>query len=126
MNRKLRIGVIGGGIGGAALLAALQQRGMEAHLFERTAVFKEVGAGVQMSPNAVKVLRALGLQRALRQFGFLPHEIVGRHWRSGRMTFRTPLSDTCPQLFGAEYYHLHRADLLAMLVGLINPQHVTL
>lgn len=128
MNRKLRIGVIGGGIGGAALLAALQQRGMEAHLFERTAAFKEVGAGVQISPNAVKVLKALGLQRALRQFGFLPQAIIGRHWRSGRISFRTPLAeaDACPRLFGAEYYHFHRADLLAMLVGLIDPQHVTL
>lgn len=122
MNRKLRIGVIGGGIGGAALTASLQQRGMEAHLFERTAAFKEVGAGVQMTPNAVKVLKALGLGDELHRLGYLPHAIIGRDWRTGREKFRTPLSDACPQLFGAEFYHLHRADLLAMLVGLIEPR----
>ncbi|NDL61572.1 FAD-dependent monooxygenase [Acerihabitans arboris] len=125
MNRKLRIGVIGGGIGGAALTASLQQRGMEAHLFERTAAYKEVGAGVQMTPNAVKILKALGLGDELQRLGYLPQAIVGRNWRTGREKFRTPLSDACPQLFGAEFYHLHRADLLAMLVGLVDPRHIT-
>ncbi|WP_410012283.1 FAD-dependent monooxygenase [Sodalis sp. RH24] len=125
MNRKLRIGVIGGGIGGAALTASLQQRGMEAHLFERTAAFREVGAGVQMTPNAVKVLKALGLGGELQRLGYLPLAIVGRNWRTGREKFRTPLSSACPQLFGAEFYHLHRADLLAMLVGLIDARLIT-
>lgn len=125
MNRKLRIGVIGGGIGGAALTASLQQRGMEAHLFERTAAFREVGAGVQMTPNAVKVLKALGLDGELQRLGYLPQAIVGRNWRTGREKFRTPLSDACPQLFGAEFYHLHRADLLAMLIGLVDARFIT-
>ncbi len=126
MNRKLRIGVIGGGIGGAALIASLQQRGMEAHLFERTAAFKEVGAGVQMSPNAVKILHALGLQDDLQRSGFVSEAIIGRHWRTGRENFRTPLAGACRQLFGTEFYHLHRADLLAMLVNIINPRRVTM
>ena len=126
MNRKLRIGVIGGGIGGAALLASLQQRGMDAHLFERTAVLREVGAGVQMSPNAVKVLLALGLEQPLQRFGYTPDAVIGRHWRSGRESFRTPLSPDCRRFFGTDYYHLHRADLLAMLVGLLDTRRVTM
>ncbi|XBS70236.1 FAD-dependent monooxygenase [Acerihabitans sp. KWT182] len=125
MNRKLRVGVIGGGIGGAALMASLRQRGMEAHLFERTTAFREVGAGVQMSPNAVKVLQALGLQDALNRLGYVPKAVIGRHWRNGRENFRTPLDD-CRRTFGTDYYHLHRADLLAMLVDLIDPGQVTM
>ncbi|QWA10561.1 FAD-dependent monooxygenase [Sodalis ligni] len=126
MNRKLRVGVIGGGIGGAALIASLRQRGMEAHLFERTTAFREVGAGVQMSPNAVKILYALGLRDTLDRLGYVPEAVIGRHWRTGRENFRTPQAGACRRMFGTDCYHLHRADLLAMLVNLINPRQVTM
>ena len=61
MARALRVGVIGGGIGGVALTGALAQRGIDVKVFERAAAFGEVGAGIQMTPNAAKVLRGLGL-----------------------------------------------------------------
>ncbi|TKI05112.1 FAD-dependent monooxygenase [Martelella alba] len=126
MNRKLRVGVIGGGIGGVALSASLRQRGIEAHLFERASAFREVGAGVQMSPNAVKVLLALGLAEPLRRRGFVSQGVVGHHWRTGRECFRTPLMPACRQAFGTDYYHLHRADLLSMLAGLLDTRYVVL
>ena len=102
MSRPLRVGVVGGGIGGVALSRALTLRGIENHVFERASAFGEVGAGVQVTPNAVKVLKALGLTDDLKRVGFLPQAMVGRNWRSGRELFRTPLKESCPQIYGAE------------------------
>jgi salicylate hydroxylase len=119
MARKLRVGVIGGGIGGVALTGALAQRGIEVKVFERAPAFGDVGAGIQMTPNAAKVLRGLGLADQLRCAGFLPQAIVGRNWRTARENFRTPLIEACPKLYGADFYHVHRADLHAMLASLV-------
>ncbi|VXC24111.1 Salicylate 1-monooxygenase [Pantoea brenneri] len=125
MNHKLRVGIIGGGIGGAALARALQQQGIDFHLFERAPAFGEVGAGVQMTPNAVKVLKALGLTEPLKQVGFLPEAMVGLNWESGNELFRTPLKSTCPEVYGAEFYHVHRADLHSLLTSDIPAEKVT-
>ncbi|MCK8784495.1 FAD-dependent monooxygenase [Roseomonas sp. NAR14] len=126
MQRRLRVGIIGGGIGGAALAGALAQRGIEARLYERAPAFGQVGAGIQMTPNAVKVIRALGQWEALRDASFLPAAIVGRNWRTARVMFRTPLRDECPKLYGAEFFHVHRADLHRILVGLLPENAATL
>lgn len=117
MPRKLRVGIIGGGIGGAALACCLLQRGFEVRLFERASAFGEVGAGIQMTPNAVKVMREFGLLEKMLEVGFLPNALVGRNWRTGRENFRTPLKEVCPGLYGAPFIHIHRADLHAILVS---------
>lgn len=121
----MKIGIIGGGIGGAALALALSQRGIEAHIFERAPAFGEIGAGVQMTPNAVKVLEALGLGEQLKRVGFLPEAMVGRNWDDARQLFRTPLKEICPKLFDANFYHVHRADLLDLLCEGIDKARVT-
>src|SRR5271154_2465206 len=126
MSRKLRVGIIGGGIGGLALSATLAKFGLESHLFERAPAFGEVGAGIQMTPNAVKVIRALGMWDELRRVSFLPQSIVGRNWHTGNVTFRTPLRDECPRLYGAEFFHTHRADLHRILLSLMPPSSATL
>lgn len=125
MTRKLRIGVIGGGIGGVALARALHRLGIEFHLFERAQGFGEIGAGVQMTPNAVKVLKALGVEEGLRRIGFLPEAMVGRNWETASELFRTPLKDTSIKAFGAEFFHVHRADLHAILCEGLPPAQVT-
>jgi salicylate hydroxylase len=115
MSKPLRVGIVGAGIGGVALARALRLRGIDAHLFERAAAFGEIGAGVQITPNAAKVLQALGLGAELEAVGFLPEAMVGRDWDTARELFRTPLREVCPRLFGAGFYHVHRADLHAIL-----------
>lgn len=117
MGSKLKVGIIGGGIGGVALAASLLQRGFEVRLFERAKGFGEVGAGIQMTPNAVKVMKALGLMDRMLEAGFLPRALVGRNWRSGRENFRTPLIDSCPVLYDAPFIHIHRADLHHILAS---------
>lgn len=126
MARTLRVGVIGGGIGGVALANALIQRGLDVRLFERAPAFGEVGAGIQMTPNAVKVLTALGLAEELKNIAFLPQALVGRNWKTAREQFRTPLAEECPKLYGAPFYHVHRADLHQILADRIDPSLVRL
>ncbi|MFM1653333.1 FAD-dependent monooxygenase [Brevibacillus sp. B_LB10_24] len=125
MNKSFRVGIIGGGIGGVALARALWQRGISFRLFEQAAEFREVGAGIQMTPNAVKVLKSLGLADEMKRVGFLPEAMVGRGWETGEELFRTPLKDTFVQLFGAPYYHVHRADLHSILTEGLPEECIT-
>lgn len=125
MAKQLKIGIIGGGIGGVATAAALSQRGIDYHLFERAAEFGEIGAGIQMTPNAVKVIKALGARNALEKVGFLPEALVGRNWDTAEETFRIPLKNDCPRLYGAEFFHVHRADLHHLLADRVDRNKVT-
>jgi salicylate hydroxylase len=125
MRSKFHVAIIGGGIGGVALARSLDLLGIDYHIYERSATFGEVGAGVQVTPNAVKVLKALELAPDLAAAGFLPEAMVGWNWQTADELFRTPLREVCPRVFGAEFYHVHRADLHAMLAKDIAPERVT-
>jgi salicylate hydroxylase len=61
----------------------------------------------------------------LRRASFLPNALVGRNWRTAREMFRTPLKDECPRLYGAEFFHCHRADLHRILASLVPAANVT-
>lgn len=122
----MRVVVIGAGIGGLATASALIRHGHEVQVYEQAPELKEVGAGIQMTPNAVKVLRALGLEEGLAQVGFRPQAIVGLDWRSGRATFRTPLLGYCHDVYGADYYHVHRADLHDLLRSTVPAERLHL
>lgn len=111
MASSLRVAIIGGGIGGLALAAALRRVGIQPRVFERAQAFGEVGAGIQMTPNAVKVMIALGLYDQLQAISFTPQALVGRNWRTAREMWRTPLAGECERLYGAPFLHAHRADL---------------
>ena len=103
--------VIGAGIGGLAAACALRQRGFEVVVCERAAELGEVGAGLQLGPNAVKVLRALGLEDKLRRLAFEPTNIVSLAWDDAHLRFREPLKAVVASRFGAPYLSAHRADL---------------
>jgi salicylate hydroxylase len=126
MQRRLSVGIIGGGIGGMALAAALKRHNIAFRLFERASAFTAVGAGIQMTPNAVKVMRALGLFDALQEVSFLPQSLIGRNWRSARVMWRTPLAEDCPRLYGAPFFHVHRVDLHRILAAGLSEQDAVL
>lgn len=115
MSRTTKVAVIGAGIGGLTTGLALRQRGFDVDIYEQVSTLTEVGAGIQMTPNAVNVLRALGLEEEIEASSFLPEAIIGIDALSDRITFRTPLRDVCPKLYGSNYYQLHRADLQRIL-----------
>lgn len=116
-----KVAIVGGGIGGAALATSLLQNGVPVKIFERASAFGEVGAGVQITPNAVKVLRDLGLGDGLDKVAFRPEAIIGRNWKTGRSSFSTKLDSEFESFYGAPYVQVHRADLLDLLVGTLPP-----
>jgi salicylate hydroxylase len=115
----MRIIVVGAGIGGLAAALTLRRSGFEVQLFEQASELREVGAGVQISPNATRILHRLGLEEPLRRLGVRPCARVIRRWDDGRVIAREPLADACERDFGATYYHFHRADLLDVLSAAI-------
>jgi salicylate hydroxylase len=114
-KRPLRVAIIGAGIGGLAAATALRQRGIEVEVFERSARLEEVGAGLQIGPNGVKVLRALGLEDELMRNAFEPLSIMSVTWDEGRLRFREPLKAIAREKYGAPYMTAHRADLHNLL-----------
>ena len=112
--------IAGGGIGGLTAALALARRGFDVQLFEKAEAFGEVGAGIQLSANATRVLFALGLGDALESIAFLPQTVQMRHWRSGRVLSKNTLGATATARFGFPYFHVHRADLLKLLVEAVQ------
>ena len=111
----LRIAVVGGGIGGLAAALSLLRAGFDVQVFEQASALMEVGAGIQISPNASRLLHRLGLGAALDRTGVRPVAVHQRRWDDGRTLQRAPLGEAVEAAFGAPYYHFHRADLLKVL-----------
>ena len=83
--------IAGAGIAGLATALAFQHRGWDVQVVERAVVLREIGAGIQLSPNGMKIMRALGLEDAVLQRGFLPEALEMRMGRSGFPIFRLPI-----------------------------------
>jgi salicylate hydroxylase len=115
VGRALRVAVIGAGIGGLAAAGALRKLGCEVQVFERSGSLGEVGAGLQIGPNGVKVLRALGLDDTLNGLAFEPTQIVSLAWDDAHLRYREPLKGEAERKFGAPYITAHRADLHRLL-----------
>jgi salicylate hydroxylase len=113
MSKKIVIA--GAGIGGLCAALALAKRGFEVAVYEQSRQLGEVGAGLQLSPNAMHVLQTLGLANELKAKAFRPTSAVMRHYQTGNTYFAVPLGDNATQKFGADYLHIHRADLHAVL-----------
>ncbi len=117
MTRNLRIALVGGGLGGLAAAIALSRSGFDIRIFEQSNQIKEVGAGITLTPNAVKILCALGLEADLKKHGFEPESMVTRNWNTGHPLSRIQSKGITADRFGAGLYHIHRADLLESLLN---------
>ena len=122
----LRIGIIGAGIGGLSAAVALHQAGFDANVYEQAPELTEVGGGINMGPNAVRVLRRLGLGSRLDHDGVRPLVTHQRRWQDGRTLQTAPLNPVCEQLYGAPQLTLHRRDLLAVIASGLPREHINL
>ena len=113
MSKKIVIA--GAGIGGLCAALALAKRGFEVAVYEQSSQLGEVGAGLQLSPNAMHVVQALGIAAQIKAKAFRPTSAVMRHYQSGKTYFTVPLGDIANQKYGADYLHIHRADLHSVL-----------
>jgi salicylate hydroxylase len=120
------VAIVGAGIAGLAFAAALRRAGIDFHVYEQAQRLSEVGAGVQLAPNATRLLQRLGLGDRLSAIAVAPQAIEMRRWDDGTLLQRTPLGGLCRDRFGAPYYTLHRADLHSSLISLIPPERVHL
>ena len=110
-----RILIAGAGIGGLAAALALANGGGRVTVFEAHDGLGEMGAGLQLSANAVKALRIMGLESAVAAKASRPEAVELRLPRSGRLVSRVELGAKHEAKFGAPYFHIHRADLHGVL-----------
>jgi salicylate hydroxylase len=123
----LSVAIIGGGIGGTAAALSLLEAGFDVQVYEQASELREVGAGVQVSPNASRILHRLGLAEALANQGVKPFAWHQRRWDDGRTLLRTPIAEAMEAAFGAPHYQMHRADVLKSLADALPPdrRHTT-
>jgi salicylate hydroxylase len=114
-GKAITVAVVGGGIGGLSAALSLHQAGFDVHVYEQAEEIREVGAGIQISPNASRILYGLGLEDELERMGVRPLAWHQRRWDDGRTLTRSPLGDAVVEAFGFPYYQTHRADLQAAL-----------
>ena len=112
-----RVAVIGAGIGGLAAAMALAERGARVEVFEQAPALTEVGAGLQVGPNGVAVLEALGVRDGAERLAMTPRCIELRDHRGDRRVARLPLGHDAVTRYGRPYWQFHRADLLSVLVA---------
>ena len=111
MTPRLDIAIVGAGLGGLAAAAALLQRGHRVRVAEQSPALGEVGAGIQMSANAMKVLDHLDLRATLEPSAVRRKAFEFRRFDDGELLHRLPLGEPHEERHGAPYFQLHRRDL---------------
>jgi salicylate hydroxylase len=112
--------IAGAGIGGLTAALALAKAGFRAVIFEQADELHETGAGIQLSPNATRVLIGLGMSARLESRLVAPDSLLVRHARTGREIVRMPLGSDAASRYGAPFWVLHRADLQAALLEAVG------
>jgi salicylate hydroxylase len=115
LEGESRVLIAGGGIGGLAASIALARQGIAAEILERSSFGDETGAGIQLGPNATRLLASLGVLDAIELHAFRPEAIAIFDGLSGRKLTAVPLGNSVAARYGAPYLTLHRADLHAGL-----------
>jgi salicylate hydroxylase len=122
----MRVGIVGAGIGGLSAALPLLDAGFDVQVYEQATVLSEVGAGVQISPNASRLLHRYGLANHLAATGVKPQAWHQRRWDDGRTLLRTPLGEPVEARFGVPHYQMHRADLQSALAGAVPAERIRL
>jgi 2-polyprenyl-6-methoxyphenol hydroxylase-like FAD-dependent oxidoreductase len=113
------VAIIGAGMGGLAAAATLRQEaGVDVTVYEQASRFQRIGAGIQMMPNSMKVLRRIGVEDMVRARAFQPYSHLNRAGDTGELKRELPMPES---MFGAPYLCMHRADLHEALAS-VTPQ----
>src|ERR1700686_5849045 len=119
-QKKLTFAIVGAGIGGLTAASTLRSIGIDVQIYEQAARFARVGAGIQMMPNSMKVLRKIGIEERMRRTAFQPFSHLNREGDTGKVMRELPMPEN---LFGAPYLCMHRAELHNALATAI-PEHI--
>src|SRR5271156_4040739 len=125
---QIRIGIVGGGIGGLTLALALRQRGLTADVYEQASELREIGAAVALAANGTRELKRLGCLDAIAALSTEPSEFIWRGWRDERRVASFPMAKGGAYLArcGAPFFGIHRADLQRVLGAAHGPQRLNL
>ncbi|MEZ5818710.1 MAG: FAD-dependent monooxygenase [Hyphomicrobiaceae bacterium] len=116
MENNLPIVVLGGGIGGTATALALALKGRTSIVLEQADALGEIGAGIQMPPNAFKAFQSLGVLEAVQKVAAYPERLVLGDMVTGEPVYQSPIREDFIRRFGFPYALMHRGDLLQVLV----------
>jgi 2-polyprenyl-6-methoxyphenol hydroxylase-like FAD-dependent oxidoreductase len=112
---RLKIGIAGGGVGGMAAGIALRRAGHDVEIYEQAANYQRVGADINLTPNAVRVLDSFGVVPTLKKTAARPTHRISRMWDTGEETSRLEMAEEAERKYGAPQLTIHRADLLNAL-----------
>ena len=121
---SLQLVIVGGGIGGLAAALALGRSGHRVDVLEQAPRFAEFGAGIQLGPNAVRRLRALGVEEALQTVAARPTRLCIRSAHTGQELAGMAFDAARTRRYGAPYLCVHRADLHALLLAALGDQEL--
>ena len=122
-KKKLSVAIVGAGMGGLAVAATLRRVGIDVQVYEQAARFARIGAGIQMMPNSMKVLRGIGVEDRLRATSFAPFSHLNRIADTGEVTRELPMPES---LYNAPYLCMHRADLHDALASVVPSEIIHL
>lgn len=117
----VKIAVVGGGIGGVMAALALARRDVEVEVFEQAPAITQVGASLQLGPNALRLVDEIGLLPALRTIGVRPDAVDFLRWDDGSLLLHTELGAAAETHFGAPQLDFFRPDLQRVLVEELPP-----
>ncbi len=112
---SLNAGVIGAGIGGLALSILLRRNNCNVTVFERSKYVSELGAGVQLSPNGIKILRSLGVEKEIVEVASSAERIILKRGYDDKFIAQISLGSVANKRYGASFLQIHRSDLISIL-----------
>lgn len=115
------VAIVGAGIAGLTAALCLRCHGVDVQVYERAPQLGEVGAGLNLAPNATRLLHRLGLRERLEACSVRVDVFAMRRWDDDEVIFEAPLGQLCEQRYGAPYIAIHRADLHEALVDALPP-----
>lgn len=118
----LRVLIAGGGIAGLTAALACVKAGFDVQVFERADALSEIGAGIQIGPNAARVMNAIGVGDALAKVSSVPDYQEMRLGQINKNIFRSKLGAHATEKYGAPYYLVHRADFIDVLGDALNAE----
>ena len=107
--------IVGGGVAGLTTALAFGDVGISSLVLERSNYKDETGAGIQLTPNATRVLFHLGLENSLREVSHEPQILETRHWKTGKVLCRVPLQEIVAQYCSYPYLQIQRSELVRVL-----------
>src|SRR6478752_2476549 len=126
VSRNSKIAIVGGGIGGLTAANCLLQAGFDVQVYEQSRLLSEVGAGINISPNASRILNRLGLAEECARVAYRSPFFHQRRWDDGRTLTKARLATDIEKEFGAPHHIFHRGELHALLARPVPRERVHL